>query len=40
MADSSKKTKGTTTARDVAPWVQIVVAFVRLGISVSSFWRD
>lgn len=40
MAEPSKKTKATTTARDMAPWVQMIVAFVRLGISVSMFWWD
>ena len=40
MAKTSKKTKATTTARDYAPWVQMIVAIVRLGISVSMFWWD
>lgn len=40
MAEPSKKTKATTTARELAPWVQIIVAIVRLGISVSMFWWD
>lgn len=39
MAEPNK-TKATITAREVSPYVQIIVAIVRLGISVSTFWRD